>query len=450
LALPYLRSYQKELALKSQGVGLGVSPALAAAQRELEELRQHHQRTCQNTGLTTSSAHGREQCPSKRTSRSLASLPAHLGWHSPAVTRLLHRDVPNHHAAPEPSAASHSDPTSLVSPNTTQDNLLKLHPDLALAMLRQGQAAAGRVWLLLRHLDSRGQGWIEVAEVRQALTSRGSPRRICGWRQLRNLLAQGEGLFWCRRDDRIWLAAAARVAATLGVQRLVAQPVALPVSVLCAPIGDVRAHFYASFHSSRTPDHQHRPARPIARTTLEKLTRTSRHTLRTYERRAGVRRQSNFAVGPPSQTQQEQEQAWQRGRALFKFTDRRGLIGRPMASYSAWQLPNSYHGPHERRPRGSQKQLNHQLADLSMKGMTGNGEERGRRVVPGRLLTSSQAAPNQTSYRRRFFDSGAAAARKYGRGSQTDLYWPRPQSERRDSQIWHFMPAPAGKQKEVK
>lgn len=449
LASPKLRSYQKELALKSQGVETGISPALAVAQRRLDELRQQHQCTCQNTGHTTSLAHGREQTAQEKPSRRSISLPGHLGWHNPAVTQLLHRAMqdrtrilpvpatPSQPSLPRPVAPVRQPVTTNLS---TTRNKIKLHPDLALAMLRQGQAAAGRIWLLLRHMDPQGKGWIEVSAARQALTANTGSLRVCGWRQLRNLLAQGEGLFWRRRDERIWLIATTKVAAGLGVQRLSAHPVTLPVSVLCAPIGDVRAHFYASFHSSRSSGQQLLPVRPIARATLEKLTKTSRHTLRAYERRAGVSRQTNFAIGPSIQNGQEQEQAWQRGRALFQFTDHRGLLGRPKVTYSAWQLPNSYRGPHERLPRGSQKQLNQQLADLSMKGMTGNGEGKGQRSVSGPSLGGAWITGSKNQRLRRFFDSGAAAARNYCKSSQSDLYWPKQQIRQSEYRIWHLLP----------
>jgi hypothetical protein len=72
----------------------------------------------------------------------------------------------------------------------------------------------------------------------------------------------------------------------------------------------------------------------------------------------------------------EQERAWQRGRSLFRLRDHRGLHGRLGATYLAWRLPNAF-GPargHQQRPKGRQKRINRQLADLFTKGMTGNGE----------------------------------------------------------------------------
>ena len=70
-----------------------------------------------------------------------------------------------------------------------------LFPDLALGMLREGLTAAGRLWLLLRHLDEQGQGWLPIEVVYDELTARDSELRLCGRRQLRNLLQQGGGIF---------------------------------------------------------------------------------------------------------------------------------------------------------------------------------------------------------------------------------------------------------------
>ena len=38
-----------------------------------------------------------------------------------------------------------------------------VYPSLLLAMLKQNQEAAGRVYLLLRYLDKAGRGWLPVS-----------------------------------------------------------------------------------------------------------------------------------------------------------------------------------------------------------------------------------------------------------------------------------------------
>jgi len=250
-------------------------------------------------------------------------------------------------------------------------------------MLRTERAAAGRVWLLLRALDAPGRGMVAVADARAALTEKGSPLRLCGWRRLRQLLAEGDGVFWAREGLRLRLFGPARVAAALGVARLGGSPVGVPLTALTGGIGDMRAHLYASFHSGRQRADlltgKPRPASPVARATLTALSAAAPNSQRAYERRARVGRRAVVALGPPAGAVDEHEVAWRRGRALFHYRDHDGRHGRPGAVYLAWQLPNEYTGPHATLPRGRQKRLNRALADLFHDGMTGNGERSGDR-----------------------------------------------------------------------
>ena len=228
----------------------------------------------------------------------------------------------------------------------------KLYPDIALGMLRQEQAAAGRIWLLLRHIDNEGRGWLTFEETREKLTRKKSDLRVCGWRQLRNLLNQGDGVFWERRNGRIWLRSVAKMAAALGVQRLNYQPVAIPLTALLQGMGQVRAHLYASFHSGRGK-HKMTKHRPIARDTIAQISHVNQRTQRFYEKRAKVITKHNFAVGPQNNALKSEETiAWQQGRRLFSLTIWMGNTAVKAATYTAWQLPNNYTGPHAKQPRG--------------------------------------------------------------------------------------------------
>jgi hypothetical protein len=305
---------------------------------------------------------------------------------------------------------------------TRHSLLVKVYPDIALGILRGERAAAGRVWLLLRHADAAGRGWLALDEVRMALCGKDSQLRLCGWRRLRQLLAEGEGVFWTRDErDRLWLRGPARVAGALGVGRLRGRPVGMPIAALLGGIGDARAQLYATFHSgrlregwylsrgageqgsggasgkwqvasSREPCHpppatRHLPpttgavGSPISRDTLAELSGVCPRSQAAYERRAGVTARANIALGERVTAHSpigpaEQERAWRAGRALFRLKDYRGRHGRPGAVYLAWRLPNGYSAArgHQQRPKGQQKRVNRQLADLFTKGMTGNGE----------------------------------------------------------------------------
>jgi hypothetical protein len=294
-------------------------------------------------------------------------------------------------------------------------------------MLRKEQVAAGRIWLLLKYLDDSGRGWISVAAARDSLSRKNAELRVCGWRQMRKLLARGEGLFWRRAGDRIWLRSAAKVAAALGVVRLSGSPVAFPVDTLLQGIGDARAHLFATFHSSRVPiSAVGATDKLIARKTLRDLSRVSRQTQTQYERRANVKRSSNFAIGGRCNTINQQSSAWRHGRATFRFRDEAGRLGQKGAEYTAWQLPNNYVGPHGRRPKGQQKRINRELADLFMKGMTGNGKD--------------SAGVNKASSCR-FFDKASTAAASYNLCPNRDLYWPSHFGKPDRYRIWHCLGA---------
>ncbi len=279
------------------------------------------------------------------------------------------------------------------------DGEIVLHPSIGLGMLRGKKVASGRLWLLLRFLDKEGRGWLDLSEVRHTCTSAASPIKICGPRHLRTLIAQGEGIFWQKNNGRLWLRSVPRVAATLEVARLDGRPVAIPVDILTKSIGQVRAHLYAAFHSGRKNNN------PISRATLKRLSQVSPRSQQNYEKRAHVGKQGNFATGPRLNSSYAQECAWQRGPACFTWQDKKGKLGQKGAAYLAWQLPNSYDGPHDKRPNGNRKRINRQLADLSNIGMMGNGRVNGEFVS------------------KRYW-AGAKAAVQHAGAGQPIAYWP--------------------------
>ncbi len=293
-------------------------------------------------------------------------------------------------------------------------------------MLRTNQTAVGRIWFVLREVDTRGAGWVSEDQCRALLTERDATWRVCGWRQLRNLLRRGEGVFWQRRNGRIWLASVAKAAAALQVERLAQRPTAVPVTILTAKLRVVRAHFYASFHSSRQTADTGRQ-KPVARATLNDLTTLTPKTQRAYEQTAHVKAQANFAIGKHSSPERLQETAWKKGAASFELVDHNGRQGKAGATYVAWQLPNSYRGPHRIMARGRQKQINRELTDLFMKGMTGNGQK---------------GIDQRTCLVQRYFRNGRLAAQAFNQGKiGEELYWcsPQPIQATTYRQVWHVI-----------
>lgn len=296
---------------------------------------------------------------------------------------------------------------------TTSTDTVKVYPSLALAILEHELAAPGRVYWLLRFLDESGQGWVEVSEARSQLTQKDSPLKVCTWRRLRQILNQGEDIFWQRdRAGRIWLAGAATVALNLAVARLTGQPVGIPVKALLGGIQAVRAQFYASFHSGRKTNN------PISRETLRGITSVPERTQLVYEDVTNTTSQSNLVIGERYTQDQAHERAWQRGKAVFHFVDIKGRQGKVGREYIAWRLPNSYQGPQATRCKGRQKKINQRLVDLVMKGMRGNGREQVDKV---------------------FWPHGAAAGAAYSRNRAHDAYWPQHPTARA-FELWHVLP----------
>lgn len=297
-------------------------------------------------------------------------------------------------------------------------------------MLKTGLAAPGRIWLLLRYLDQDGRGWLAVDQVRQQLGHKESALRVCGWRQLRNLLRQGQGIFWQRDKSRIWLKSAARVAIALEVDRLRGRPVNVPLKALLEGIGQVRAHFYATFHSgrsfqsSRPGKKEDGPDKPISRATLRTISHVPARTQRLYEQRAGVEVRSNMAIGERLTEKHLQERAWRHGRATFSFTDSKGTHGPAGGRYVAWRLPNSYLGPHALSPKGRMKKINHQL-DLVNSRAQGNELDR---------------AGARQAFDRLFQPNGREAGRAYNRDQRRDIYWPTSRPTTAGRRLWRVLP----------
>ncbi|MFO7684368.1 MAG: hypothetical protein R6X34_30425 [Chloroflexota bacterium] len=415
--------------MSSQSVS---SAALLDANKRLLQLRASQQADCPASKRDLLLSHaderpwdragGQADSCQHEVSRSLfepaALLPSHLGWGSAPLSAALRRAQARPDAPAALEAVSlHYNESNLLpelgkrpfSPSNPED-AVKVYPDIALGILRQEQTAAGRLWLLLRHLDEEGCGFFRVANIKTILTTPKTPMRLCGWRQLRNLLRQGEGIFWQRDEERIWLRSAAKVAYALGVNRLSGQPIAFPVKVMLAGIGTFRAHLYAAFHSGRmkhtSAGYQ---AKPIARDTLADISGVGRSSQRTYETKAGLQVQTNIAVGQYASQENYEKHAWSQGQAVFKLTDYQGQQGKKGKTYLAWQLPNSYKGQFQHRPKGRQRRINRELNDLVMKGMPGNVEG----------VAASQ------KLEKRYYPNGKLAAKTHGRNPQCELYWQR-------------------------
>jgi hypothetical protein len=381
------------------------SAALLQAQARLLQLRAHHGIEGQARPQPFVSAAGRAETVNWARQNAETELNRRRKQAGIAVSAC--------HSAPTVSCQPDNGISKkLVATATNSDNALTptivIHPSMGLAILKQHREAPARLYYLLRVIDRSGRGWLPIEQIRQQLTRKGEPLRICGWRRLRQLLREGEGFFWNRDKDRLWLNGAHKIAFRLGVNRLQGYPVDLPVEAFLGGIQAVRAAFYAAFHGGRE-------AKPISRETLRDLSGIPSRTQLEYDRIAHVRRTRNFAIGEHYATETSQERAWRNGRGVFHFVDTKGRQGRAGGEYVAWSLPNSYQAEYQRRSIGNRKRLNRKLADLLQKGTTGNDE----RV-----------------FEKLFFSNGALAVRRYNRYAETDAYWQRSEKTRVGDELW--------------
>ncbi len=342
-------------------------------------------------------------------------LPPDFGWGSEAVTEQIKRwraRVSGQETSSPLEVATPSKPTEkteiapLVSESSpeveeekTPKNTIVAHPDLLFAFLRDELVTVGRVWLLCRLLDAAGRGWLDVEAIREALTGKESPLKVCGWRRLRQILAEGKGIFWERDDQgRLWLYSQVRVSTALGIDYFQHNPVLLTVEQLTEKIGQVKAHFYAAFHSSRVHSEK---ANPISRETLTELTGLSARTQQRYDEQVGIGKQQMVGVGLPFSDDRNREHLW-KGKSTFKFIDKKGKLGPAGATYVAWHLPNQYGAIHQSAPVNQRRRLNKKLAAYTSSGNKMHD------------LAIQRAQGNDADTL--FFADGRAASKKMGNG----------------------------------
>lgn len=333
------------------------------------------------------------------------AIPSHLGWGSQQFTRQIARTTaeaqpsePQHTVSafvtePEPAIVCDKPVVDLTyRPNSSQT--ISIYPSITTAILKSEQAAAGRIWLLCRHLDHDGQGWLTVQQLREQLTKPTLNLKVVGWRRLRQLLTAGEGVFWERRcsrsgEDRLWLFGIRRLCQALEIEHLSGERVELPLAALVGNIGKVRAALYATFHAGRVES-------PISRATLTEVTGVSERGQRTYDKQCQVTARPNYSLIAPYSAETQRIQTYQTMTPHFTFTDHRGRHGAVGKQYTARQLPNSYTTSWQRSPSSQKRKLNKRLKqDLVHNGTQGNSFNRYERVFVGKEQRAKKITGNQ-------------------------------------------------------
>lgn len=308
------------------------------------------------------------------------------------------------------TSAPRTPPPTAASPLSVRDTV-RYDPDLGLAVLRAGETTLYRVWLICQALDPDGRGWLLLPDVRGYVCGGRPP--LLTWKRLGGLLREGHLRYWSYEaiSLRIWLYAAEKLAANLGLERLDSRPIELPVTLLGESIGVFRANLQAGWHSGRPSDN------PISQATLTELTGASSRTLRRYNQAAGLKVGRNLVLEPFSEDAW-QEAAYRHGSAVFVFTDYHGRRGPKGERYIARHIGNSYNKPHPAAPSGRRRKRNKVLKVLVDKRERGNSS--------GRIA-------------RRYHANGAAAGAAYNRRPEQDAAYPAGRAK--NFHVWLLLPA---------
>lgn len=232
----------------------------------------------------------------------------------------------------------------------------KIHPDLAIATLRQHKDRLYRLWTLARALNEpHGSGVVPLADIQAcregtlaagAVAERGYKGFSPG--TLRRLLHEGEGVFWQmfnRGSERILrLHGLAQVCEALGVHKLKRAPVYLEPRHLKTMLA-FRAACYASQFTSETFGN------PISRKTLGRITGRSTGAQLRYERAmvGRIDKRRNAAMG----------RSWKNGDEVPEECFVALVAGETV---TLRRLPNSYKAEFNVAPRGSIRNVNRYLS----------------------------------------------------------------------------------------
>lgn len=149
----------------------------------------------------------------------------------------------------------------------SDSGLVKSYPEISLEAMRRRLEPQYRVWLLARHLDRPGRGWVSIKYLRQFVSS----QRLFGLRVLERAIAK-PCIFYHQFNGYLELHAMQKVAYALDVE-VRDRPTLLPLDAFASML-KLRQALVASRFA-------HKP-RTIAIDTLVMLTGRSRRTVSRY------------------------------------------------------------------------------------------------------------------------------------------------------------------------
>ena len=238
---------------------------------------------------------------------------------------------------------------SPVAPNPTNNLPLSLtvYPSVMTAFTRAKLGQLARVYLLAKLLDRVGRGVVSTDDMRRLFCDdNDSPYYVFTWRRMRQILHQGDGVAWIynKSHNRIILRSGAKIIASLDGSKVVGKQVAFPLEAITGKHDYFMAHVLAAFHSGRTS------SAPISRDTVQNLTGIAPRSQYNYQRLAGIETTCNYAL----KSEQFTKESLFNSPNAFEFK----LSG---DSYTAYQIPNTYHGNLDQLGRGQRKRINSKI-----------------------------------------------------------------------------------------
>ena len=226
---------------------------------------------------------------------------------------------------------------------------VRAYPSLLNASHKAGSVPGMWLYLLLKAIDDQGRGCVHIHHARKMLTTRSRFRVQQSWRRLRQILADGEGVYWTRDNvGRIWLRAPGRIATALNCDHLDGRPILLKLADLRQDIATVKAHFFAAFESGR------RDPNPISQAALENITGVPERTQREYNKRLERTARKNVAITELAWEPEIFQPMAANGRTVFRLTDFHGVRGDKGKKYIAYRIPDSRSLSHRQGCRGRQ------------------------------------------------------------------------------------------------
>lgn len=247
---------------------------------------------------------------------------------------------------------------------------VRVYPALWAQARQNGLDNALRVYWLAYHLEPSKGGKLTIAQLREALTGKDSELRAFGWRRLRQILREGEGVLWTRRDDAagelcLWRHSPARVLLALGGERLRGRPVAVDARDIAAGKHAYSSAMLSAWHAGRRSNDA-----PISQGSVRQATAVAESTQRTYQKTAQIQTTRNIALTGKQYTPDAHRAAlFEMGAGVFVMRKR----SKSGAYYTqlAYALPNSYTSKLETLPRGRTRKINRHLVTNAERGKDG-------------------------------------------------------------------------------